>query len=76
MLYVIGRVFQDSAFVLVFLTWRTREDSHGDEGVEATEAGAHGLDADGGREHNLMWDDHTFLEVTKEFSLSNFSIVW
>ena len=38
-------------------TRRSGKDAHGDEGVESAEPGAHGLDADGGGQHDLVQED-------------------
>ena len=38
-------------------TRRSGKDSHRDEGVEAAESGAHGLDADGGSKNDLVQED-------------------
>ena len=54
---VFKSIFLHRAFIRPSRTRRSCKDSHRDEGVEATESGAHGLDADGRGEHDFVQED-------------------
>ena len=62
----------------MFRTRRSGEDAHGDEGVESAESGAHGLDADGGGQHDLVQEDgaERHPHVAHAFLFANESMRW